>query len=199
MVSRRRFLRGTTALAVVGVIPGCSDQNGASDIDGNATDGTPTADNSPEADDASVGEQVSAYERAIHERINEIRRRNDLGTLEFNEEIAAVARQHSADMAERDYFAHESPGGEGPADRLSEFFPEHCRQIGENIANVGLRPDDDPEAVAERIVSGWMDSPGHRENILREGFDEEGIGVVITDDDRVLATQNFCATNAAGG
>ncbi len=46
------------------------------------------------------------------------------------------------------------------------------------------------EEIASRIVDGWMDSPGHRQNILETSYDKEGIGVVA--DERVYVTQNFC-------
>lgn len=194
MGSRRRFLRDAAILTVVGALPACLGQRGEPDSGDGAPDNSTTDNDSTDVDGAAADEQVRAYERAIHERVNEIRQEHGLDPLQYNEDIAAVAREHSVDMARQDYFAHESPEGEGPADRLEAFFPEHCQKIGENIANVGLRPNDEPEAVAERVVSGWMNSPPHRKNILREGFDEEGIGVAITDDGRVLVTQNFCAT-----
>lgn len=186
--SRRRFL--CTATTLVGGTPGCLD----------ARVETPDTDEeSPSPTETTVDEQVGTHERAIHERVNEARQSHDLDPLAHDEAIAAVARRHSTDMAERGYFAHTSPEGEQPADRLAEFFPEPCRMIGENIARVGLRPDDDPEEAAERVVSGWMDSQGHRENILNASFDAEGIGVAVTESDRLFATQNFCATNGSSG
>lgn len=191
MSTRRRFLRDAAILTGVGVASGCLEQ-----VDGpgpgDATGGGQT-DLAPDGDD-HVDEQVKAYERAIHQRVNLVRKDHGLDPLEYNEAIAAVAREHSQDMAERDYFAHVSPEGDGPDDRLDDFFPGHCQGIGENIASVGRFPGDDTDAVAERVVSGWMESPPHRENLLREAFDEEGIGVAISEDDQVLATQNFCAT-----
>lgn len=186
MPPRRKVLRTVALLNGIGILSGC------------LIDPTDVGNPEPDApgDEASPtlpGEQVQKYERTIHERVNEIREREELDHLAYNQEIAAVARAHSDDMAERGYFSHVSPEGDGPDDRMDQFFPEDCRGIGENIASVGHRPADDADSVAERIVSGWMDSPGHRENILRESFDEEGIGVAITDE-RVLATQNFCAS-----
>lgn len=174
-------------LTPVGAVPGClEDLDEPSDADGTGSD-------------EAVDEQVRAYEMAIHERVNEVRREHDVAPLSFDEEIAAVARAYSRDMAERDYFSHESPEGEGPGDRMEAFLPEHCRRIGENLAKVGRRPGDDREAVVERVVSGWMNSPGHRRNVLRESFDEQGIGVATTEDDHVLVTQNFCESNDFGG
>lgn len=220
--SRRGILRGAATVAAVGSVAGClvdfeTVGTGTGDADADAaTDAEPgsemehspvsetasgastTSDTGTAADAGTPGDRVRAYERAIHGRVNEVRANRDRGRLEFNDAIADVARAHSEDMAQRDYFAHESPEGDGPADRLAAFFPEHCRRIGENLANVGTRPDDDAAAVAERVVSGWLDSEPHRENLLAAAFDEEGIGVAM-DEGRVLATQNLCATGGVGG
>ena len=199
MASRRRVLR--TAVLVVAASPGCISieerEPGADTLPGLDDDNTEEENDEPDGDEQSsrdepVDERVRDYERAVHEQVNEVRQENDRESLAFNDDIAAVAREHSVDMAERGYFSHESPEGEGPADRMEAFFPGECGQIGENIANVSLRPDDAAEAVADRIVSGWMDSPGHRENLRREVFDAQGIGVAVTEDDSVLATQKFC-------
>ena len=48
------------------------------------------------------------------------------------------------------------------------------------------------QEIAQSTVDGWMDSLDHRKNILDETFDQEGIGVVIAEDDKVFITQNFC-------
>lgn len=189
-MTRRRFLHAAI-VTTVGAISGCVDDPSVEfdpDDDSAGSNSDP-----PEADGVPTDEEVQPYERAIHERVNDVRLEHDLDALGFNEEIAGVARRHSVDMAERDYFGHVSPDGERPRDRLEEFFTGYCRMIGENVASVSGLPDDSPEAVAERVVAGWMESEGHRENLLREAYDEQGIGVVI-DDGRILATQNFCGT-----
>jgi len=179
IVERRQFLRGAATVTALGTA-GCLDN----------IDVEPGTDEPPSPDGVPPSEEGEPYERAIHERVNEVRQEHDLETLTFSESIATVAREHSHDMAERDYFAHESPEGEQLEDRMSEFMPGYCRLVGENLASVGIRSEE-VDAVADRIVSGWMESPGHRENVLRDGFDEQGIGVALTDD-RLLATQNFC-------
>ncbi len=187
-VSRRRFVRGAVCFGVLGSVSGCFDVEIDERVD--RVDDR-SGDEPSEETVTPPDERVAAYERAIHERVNEVRRDRDVDPLAYNEAIATVAREHSADMAEREYFSHESPDGEGPADRLAEFFPGHCRGVGENIANV--REEGDPQSLGERVVSLWMDSPGHRENLLRTMFDEEGFGVHVADD-RVVVTQKFCAT-----
>ncbi len=135
--------------------------------------------------------QSDAIETRIHDRINTIRSENDLSLLDHNDEIASIGRTYSYDMAERGYFSHVSPEGEGPDDRLSGLYPSTCRAVGENLAYVGIAGATDADELAERIVTGWMNSKGHRENVLTGRWDSHGIGVYIGDQ-RVYATQNFC-------
>ncbi|MFC6904229.1 CAP domain-containing protein [Halalkalicoccus tibetensis] len=134
-------------------------------------------------------------EAEIHAQVNEIRAEHGLSELDHDDEIAGIARTHSQDMNERDYFSHTNPEGESPADRFGDLHPSECRAVGENLAYIqtGIGSGGSAEEIAERIVQGWMDSEGHRENILRDGWDSEGIGVYM-DDGRVDATQKFCTT-----
>ncbi|WP_326783899.1 CAP domain-containing protein [Streptomyces sp. NBC_00151] len=82
--------------------------------------------------------------------------------------LTAAAQAHSADMVTRDFYAHTSPEGSRPWDRAAAAGSAH-RAIGENIA-CGQR------SPAE-VVRGWMDSPGHRANILKRDFTHIGIGL----------------------
>lgn len=152
----------------------------------------------PEGDPGTTSEgDVSSdeVEVEIHEQVNEIRVENDLNELEHSDEIAGIARTHSQDMNEREYFSHTNPEGESPADRFGDLYPAECRAVGENLAYIqtGVGSGGSAEEIAERIVEGWMNSEGHRENILRDGWDSQGIGVYM-DDGRVDATQKFCTT-----
>lgn len=158
----------------------------------------PPGSSPPEEDPGttSAGDVTSdEVEAEIHVKVNEIRAERGLSELEHDDEIASVARMHSQDMNERDYFSHTNPEGETPADRFGDLYPSECRAVGENLAyiQVGAGGYGSAEEIAERIVQGWMDSEGHRENLLRENWDSEGIGVYI-DDGRIDATQNFCTT-----
>lgn len=158
----------------------------------------PPGSSPPEGDPGSTSEgdvTSDEVEAEIHEQINEIRVDHGLSELEHSDEIAGVARTHSQDMNERDYFSHTNPEGESPADRFGDLYPSECRAVGENLAYIqtGVGSGGSAEEIAEQIVDGWMNSEGHRENILREDWDSEGIGVYM-DDGRVDATQNFCTT-----
>jgi|GEM_PF-332936 len=192
-----------------------SETNPSSDVsvDGlsNPLAGSP-ADPANESDgNSSIEQNASAVdeaetERLVHEAINDERTAEELDTLERDRDLRAVARGHSADMIEQGYVGHDSPDGLTPADRLAEAG---CSAGGENVAQswVGEPVDvdgerfiaDDEAELADHLVERWMDSPGHRENVLRESFAESGVGVVVTDDNRVYATQKFCAESATSG
>lgn len=102
------------------------------------------------------------------------RAEHGLPELEYEARLETAAQRHAEDMVERQFFAHETPEGLGPADRaLNAGYPTKQYSSGENLAwGTGL------EASPVEIVDGWMHSPGHRENILRNAFTQMGVGVV---------------------
>jgi len=180
-------------------------------VDGLSNPLTDSPVNETDSTNESVDRNASAVdeaetERLVDEAVNDERTAEGLDPLEPDDELQRVAREHSADMIDQGYVGHESPDGVTPADRLSEAG---CSAGGENVAQswFGEPVDvdgerfvaDDEAELADHLVDRWMDSPGHRENILRESFAESGVGVVVTEDNRVYATQKFCAGSTAGG
>jgi uncharacterized protein YkwD len=140
--------------------------------------------------DLSPSVSPQQVERAIHEVTNRSRTGRNCSTLSYSDHLSAIALQHSRDMATQGYFAHRSPDGNGPDDRYRDY--DHSDQsYGENIACQHPGPMMSSAELAERIVGNWMESVGHRENILEDQFEAEGIGVYITTDGTVYATQNF--------
>ena len=143
----------------------------------------------------------------VHAEVNDRRADHGLEPLEWDGTVASVARAHSADMADRDYFAHTNPDDEDPFDRFREV-DDYCRGYGENIALTWLdRPVNGPddadvdthytaEEVAGGLVDQWMNSTEHREAILEEHggpeWDRGGVGVYLDDDGAVYASHNFC-------
>lgn len=161
-------------------------------------------------DNITTSFNYDSIERCIHTEINERRRASQLEPLDYDVRLSAIARTHSADMATNEYFAHESPDGDDFADRYAAAGYE-CRvpvsgneylRGGENIGKTylqapieGGRYNEDAEDLATSLVDDWMNSKGHRENILDERWRCEGIGISITEEDgnlAVYATQNFC-------
>ncbi|WP_327715147.1 CAP domain-containing protein [Streptomyces sp. NBC_00490] len=98
---------------------------------------------------------------------NRERARHGLPPLTVDPFLTTAAQAHSADMIARDFYSHTSPDGSQPWDRAAAAGSGR-RSIGENIA-CGQR------SPAE-VVEGWMNSPGHRANILKPGFTHIGIG-----------------------
>lgn len=135
-------------------------------------------------------DDASMIEQAIHEATNRRREQHDLAPLSYSDHLAAIALQHSRDMAERDFFAHTSPDDEDAAGRYRRFGHDD-RSVGENIARRHPLPTASATDIAAAVVDGWMDSPGHRENLLRARFEAEGLGVFVDTDGAVYATQNF--------
>lgn len=120
-------------------------------------------------------------ERKMLELLNNERLSRGLRPLEVDAQIREVARAHSRDMFERDYFAHENPDGKSPFDRMKEGGIEFLT-AGENLA---LAPD------VELAHDGLMNSEGHRENILYPYFKRIGIGVIDGGIYGKMFTQNF--------
>ena len=112
---------------------------------------------------------VSSYERAVVDLVNEIRSSRGLGRLEENWELSRVARYKSRDMQEKRYFSHTSPTYGSPFDMMRAFGLAY-RTAGENIAMGYPTP--------QSVVDGWMNSEGHRKNILNPAFTVIGVGYV---------------------
>ncbi len=105
--------------------------------------------------------------------------------LEMNEVVRVAARLHSADMGAQDYFEHDSLDGREFSDRMSDAGFRGASPWGENIAAGSPTP--------ERVVEGWMNSPGHCRNIMNPRFRVIGIGYALTDGSTYghYWTQNF--------
>ncbi|MFF6883204.1 CAP domain-containing protein [Streptomyces sp. NPDC012421] len=130
---------------------------------------TQTADTDPAPGGGAQNEggQSSAADQVIS-LVNAERAKAGCGPLTANATLARSAQGHSADMAARDFFDHTNPDGDGPGERVTAAgYP--WSTYGENIA-MG-------QTTAEQVMEGWMNSPGHRANILNCDFKEIGVGV----------------------
>ncbi|PZF79586.1 CAP domain-containing protein, partial [Jiangella anatolica] len=127
---------------------------------------TPSPTNEPEPEDG-----VSDREQAVIDLTNEARADEGCGPLRADDRLHEAALGHSEDMADRDYFDHVTPEGVGPGERAERAGYDSWG--GENIA-AGY-------SSAEDVVKGWMDSPGHRANILNCDFVAIGVGAADSD------------------
>ena len=112
---------------------------------------------------------VTQYEQEVIRLVNEIRVQNGLSALTYNWELSRVARYKSQDMVDNRYFSHTSPTYGTPFQMIRAFGLSY-RSAGENIA-YGQRT---PQAV----VNAWMNSSGHRANILNASYTQIGVGYV---------------------
>ena len=134
----------------------------------------------------------------VHDLINKERQARGLSVLSLDVKLSKIAHLHSIDMYNRNYFAHDTPDGLDPTDRAKKGGYSCAKWadggIGENLWMVeqsSITFWNDPDHVANDAVNGWMDSPGHKKNILTKEYDREGIGVKVSTFS-IYITQNFC-------
>ena len=108
---------------------------------------------------------------------NESRAEHGVGPLCVQENLMAAAQGHAEDMIERDFYAHETPEGLTPGDRITSVgYP--FATYGENNNRVSGGYGGDPGRGELRdAFEGWMQSPPHRENLLNPAFREVGVGL----------------------
>ena len=127
----------------------------------------------------TLDSSVRAYEQEVIRLVNVERAKYGLKPLTEDWELSRVARYKSQDMHDRRYFDHNSPTYGTPFQMMKAFGLSY-RSAGENIA-MGYRT---PQAV----VTGWMNSSGHRANILNSSYTKIGVGYVA---DGNYWTQHF--------
>ena len=149
---------------------------------------------------------TSDIELDILKYTNIERRNNGLKELVLDQSLSQIARSHSQDMAQNNFFSHINLNGEDPTARakvagyplfkqLSNGF--YTEGIGENIGKmptgdvVGIgHVSNNADSIANAQVESWMESPGHRENILNSNYDKIGVGVAY-DRTYYISTQDF--------
>ena len=118
--------------------------------------------------------------------LNSQRAAKGLTALEWNDDVARIARMHSENMAKYKFFSHTGLDGTMVNDRADLCGVSKWKAIGENIAyNRGY------EKPAEFAVERWMQSNAHRENILNNRWKETAVGVAVSNDGAFYFTQVF--------
>ncbi|MBJ6361445.1 CAP-associated domain-containing protein [Paenibacillus sp. GCM10012307] len=133
-------------------------------------------------------ELLRAYERGLLDLTNVIRTRKGLKPLLWNDKVSDVARAYSTDMGTRNFFNHTSPDGDSVRERFTKAeLMKSASSFGENIA-AGYEN-------AFYAHAGWINSQGHRDNLLREGYKELGIGAAFVQNSEYgfYYTQNFAS------
>ena len=115
----------------------------------------------------TVDSTVTNYEKEVVRLVNEIRKQNGLRELTYDWQLSRVARIKSEDMRDNKYFSHTSPTYGSPFQMMKSFGITY-RSAGENIAR--------GQATPQAVVNAWMNSAGHRANILNPSFTRIGVG-----------------------
>lgn len=126
--------------------------------------------------------EITAVEKEVARLVNVERAKYGLPALSYNWQLARVARIKSEDMRNNHYFSHTSPTYGSPFDMIRNFGISFTA-AGENIA-MGQR-------TAAEVMNGWMNSPGHRSNILNSRFTQIGVGYAKDSYGRGYWTQQF--------
>lgn len=130
---------------------------------------TTTPEVKPPVSQPGNDEQLAAYEKKVAELVNKERTAAGLAPLKVNLQLSQVAEKKAEDMRDKKYFSHNSPTYGSPFDMMKKFGIKY-KTAGENIAKGQKTP--------EAVMKGWMNSSGHKANIMSTGFTEIGIGFV---------------------
>ncbi len=134
-----------------------------------STSVTPEPSASPASTSNSGSADNESFEQQVLALVNEQRAEIGLSPLTLSTELSNVARAKSQDMSDNNYFSHTSPSYGSPFEMLKAFGISY-RTAGENIA-MGY-------ATPQAVMNAWMNSAGHRANILNASFTQIGIGYV---------------------
>lgn len=129
----------------------------------------PQAEQKQQAEPMAETGQLSEYEQKVVELTNQERAKQGLPALKVDAELSKVAKEKSRDMQANNYFDHNSPTYGSPFDMMKQFGIEYS-SAGENIAMGQPTP--------EEVVQAWMNSEGHRKNIMNSNYTHIGVGYV---------------------
>lgn len=215
---KSRLIRHWMLVGVVlvgAVVGGIIVTDSVSDVQELADDSKELAGNATDEIPSNESLNATKTERLIHVKINEERSERGLSQLDHNPELRSIASEYSKSMATEGFYGHTSPSGETFEDRYQDAgfscrvkisetrYATGAENILYTFAYTNVRDNGETERyqseeeVADAAVEDWMQSEGHRENILREYWDTEGIGVYVTENPegpgkKVFVTQNFC-------
>jgi uncharacterized YkwD family protein len=131
---------------------------------------------------ASTDSGFSSYQQDVLNIVNKERTSRGLSALKLSSEVSKVASTKSQDMVNKGYFDHNSPTYGSPFDMMNQFGISY-RSAAENIAMGQRNP--------QEVMNGWMNSDGHRKNILNSSFTGMGIGIAKDSNGRLYWTQMF--------
>jgi uncharacterized YkwD family protein/spore coat assembly protein SafA len=125
---------------------------------------------------------LASYEQQVFELVNKERSSRGLATLKYSTDVAYVARLKSQDMINKKYFSHTSPTYGSPFEMMEQFGLRFSA-AGENIAY--------GQKTAAEVMNAWMNSAGHKANILSTAYTTMGVGVAKAANGTLYWTQEF--------
>jgi uncharacterized protein YkwD len=141
----------------------------------------PIEEPAPEPPVQNPSPQPNIIESEIHRLVNEERAKAGKPLLQWSDRLTDLARQHSADMRDNNYFSHGN-------------FAQRIRTVCGGAAgeNIFYSFGKDSSQIAQAAVTAWMNSPGHKANILSSLYHNEGVGIAVSST-KVYVTQDFCS------
>ena len=128
---------------------------------------------------------LNQYEQEVVQLVNQERAKHNLKPLQVDNALSYTSRVKSQDMRDNNYFSHNSPKYGPPKQMVDDFGIPYQRGVAENIG-VGYK-------TPAEVVKGWMESSGHRANILNDKMTHIGVGYVSGGKHRTYWTQQFIA------
>ena len=159
--------------------------------------------------------KLSDLQKLIHQKVNQKRIENGLAPYSYDTSLERLALSHSKDMAEKKFFAHVNLQGESPNDRAIRLnIPIETHRDGkiligvaENLFMCSLKQSiayyfekgekkqtvhwHTAETISNSVVEGWMNSPGHRKNLLSDNLREHGLGICISQEGQFYVSEEM--------
>ena len=132
--------------------------------------------------DQKPSTDFSSYQQQVLDLVNAERTKRGISALTLDSNLSSVATKKSQDMVNKNYFDHTSPTYGSPFDMMKQFGISY-RTAGENIAKGQKTP--------QEVVTAWMNSEGHRKNILNPNFTNLGVGIAKDSKGTTYWTQMF--------
>lgn len=143
-------------------------------------DSTPS--NPSTAPEQKPSTDFSSYQQQVLDLVNAERAKRGISALTLDSSLSSVATKKSQDMVDKNFFDHTSPTYGSPFDMMKQFGISY-RTAGENIAKGQKTP--------QEVVAAWMNSEGHRKNILNPNFTNLGVGIAKDSNKTTYWTQMF--------
>lgn len=156
------------------------DENNNDNNSGSTTN--PDENNNNNNSGSDTDESFSAYQKEVVDLVNVERSKQGISPLTLDAQVSSVATKKSQDMIDNNYFDHNSPTYGSPFDMMKKFGISY-KTAGENIAMGQKTP--------KEVVNAWMNSEGHRKNILNSKFTKIGVGVAKNSKGQIYWTQMF--------